>query len=222
MIKKMYLKFLQNYADKNAKFLWRYLMKIYSYVVKHDSGFAPNPFWGSCTLATCKPEIRRKAKPGDWVIGTGSVNEGRPETLIYAMKVSEATPIEEYGISKKFSKKIPKIDGTPRQKCGDNIYFWNNGKWDQKKNPHHIPEDTQHDTNGKNVLIGKEFYYFGGEADILPARFKELIKKGPGHKCNFPEKLKNDFINWLKANCKKGINGLPFGFDKDHKTTCKK
>ena len=70
-------------------------MKIYSYVLKHDSGFAPNPFWGFCTLATCKPVIRRNAKPGDWIIGTGSVYEGRPEKLIYVMHIYEAIPIEE-------------------------------------------------------------------------------------------------------------------------------
>ena len=29
-------------------------MRIYAYVVTHDNGFAPNPFHGFCTLATCK------------------------------------------------------------------------------------------------------------------------------------------------------------------------
>ena len=47
-------------------------MTIYSYVVARDYGFAPNPFYGCCTLATCKPIIRRMAQVGDWVIGTGS------------------------------------------------------------------------------------------------------------------------------------------------------
>ena len=42
---------------------------------------------------------------------------------------------------------------------------------------------------GKNVLISKEFYYFGRKAAKLPARFKKPTKKGPGHRCNFPEKL---------------------------------
>jgi Nucleotide modification associated domain 2 len=30
-------------------------MKVYSYVVRCDTGFAPNPFWGYCTLAACTP-----------------------------------------------------------------------------------------------------------------------------------------------------------------------
>src|SRR5712671_5339411 len=34
-------------------------MRLYSYVVARDFGFAPNPFFGVCTLATCKPDIRK-------------------------------------------------------------------------------------------------------------------------------------------------------------------
>jgi hypothetical protein len=40
--------------------------------VARDYGFAPNPFFGVCTLATCKPKIRKAAAIGDWVVGTGS------------------------------------------------------------------------------------------------------------------------------------------------------
>jgi hypothetical protein len=34
-----------------------------------DTGFAPNPFHDFLTLATCKPDIRKKAQIGDWVLG---------------------------------------------------------------------------------------------------------------------------------------------------------
>jgi hypothetical protein len=44
-------------------------MKLYCYIVTHDTGFSPNPFHGYCTLACCKPTIRRTAKEGDWVVG---------------------------------------------------------------------------------------------------------------------------------------------------------
>ena len=33
-------------------------MKCYSYKMDHDFGFAPNPFWGVMTLATCKGRLR--------------------------------------------------------------------------------------------------------------------------------------------------------------------
>ena len=35
-----------------------------------DYGFAPNPYFGYCTLATCKPVIRRCAGVGDWIAWT--------------------------------------------------------------------------------------------------------------------------------------------------------
>ena len=44
-------------------------MVIHTYVVQHDKGFAPNPFWGICTLACCKPRIRAKASVGDIILG---------------------------------------------------------------------------------------------------------------------------------------------------------
>jgi len=46
---------------------------VFIYVVDRDFGFAPNPFHGYCTLATCKAKIRNQARVGDWVIGNGGV-----------------------------------------------------------------------------------------------------------------------------------------------------
>lgn len=62
-------------------------MRLYSYIVAHDTGFAPNPFWGWCTLATCKPRIRKSAGVGDWIIGLTPKRAGN--RLLYAMKVEE-------------------------------------------------------------------------------------------------------------------------------------
>jgi hypothetical protein len=35
--------------------------RLFSYTVRVDDGAAPNPFRGLCTLAICKPAIRRGA-----------------------------------------------------------------------------------------------------------------------------------------------------------------
>ena len=51
-------------------------MAIYSYIITRDYGFAPNPFYGICTLATCKPRVRNNAQIGDWVLGFGSGRKG--------------------------------------------------------------------------------------------------------------------------------------------------
>lgn len=51
---------------------------LFSYVVDHDHGFAPNPYGGYCTLVHCKfggergrQNIVEMAKVGDWIVGTG-------------------------------------------------------------------------------------------------------------------------------------------------------
>jgi hypothetical protein len=47
-----------------------------SYVITSDTGFAPNVTGGYCTLATCKPRIRRNADVGEWILGTPSKSDG--------------------------------------------------------------------------------------------------------------------------------------------------
>ncbi len=72
---------------------------IYSYCVAHDAGAAPNPFGGKCTLAICKPVIRRTAKINDWVVGlAGSESrlDNYKKKIIYLMRVSDIVPISEY------------------------------------------------------------------------------------------------------------------------------
>mgnify|MGYP000925642744 CR=1 FL=1 len=62
-------------------------MKVISYVVAYDYGFAPNPFHGFLTLATCKPQIRRSknTKVGDILLGKKS----KQNKLIYVGIISE-------------------------------------------------------------------------------------------------------------------------------------
>ena len=81
-------------------------MRLYSYIVARDFGFAPNPFHGCCTLATCKPQIRASASVGDWIIGTGAKTKYRLTAhLIYAMTVDEVITFEAYWQDVRFSRK---------------------------------------------------------------------------------------------------------------------
>jgi hypothetical protein len=68
---------------------------LYTYTIPIDDGAAPNPFRGLCSLAICKPGIRRTARKGDWIAGLGSKTalSGR---LVYAMRVEEVLSLEEY------------------------------------------------------------------------------------------------------------------------------
>ncbi len=40
------------------------MTKLYSYVVVHDHGVAPDPSGGLCSLVICKPKIRLRASVG--------------------------------------------------------------------------------------------------------------------------------------------------------------
>ena len=66
-------------------------MKIYVYIVPVDDGAAPNPYSGVCTLAICKPNLRKIAKQGDWIIGLNSEFK-----LIYTMKITTVITMKEY------------------------------------------------------------------------------------------------------------------------------
>jgi len=83
-------------------------MKLSAYIVKIDSGFAPNPFGGYCTLACCKPAIRRHAKVGDIIVGTAPVDHPRAGGLIYAMSVEKVLTIQEYWDADTFDFRKPK------------------------------------------------------------------------------------------------------------------
>ena len=95
------------------------MVRIYSYVVRYDSGFAPNPFYDYCTLATCKPDIRRTAKVSDWVIGSASNGNGvrRGGHLVYAMRVTETMTFDDYAADQRFEVKKPFRTGSRKQRA---------------------------------------------------------------------------------------------------------
>jgi hypothetical protein len=94
---------------------------LFSYVVARDYGFAPNPFFGACTLATCKPNIRRAAKVDDWIVGTGSAVNNKVGMIVYAMRVTEIITFNQYWNDPRFQRKKPKLNGSKKQAFGDNI-----------------------------------------------------------------------------------------------------
>ncbi len=144
------------------------MTRIHSYVVRYDSGFVPNPFYSYCTLATCKPSIRRSADIGDWVVGSGS-NDGesvrRGGHLAYAMRVTEAMTFDEYGRDPRFESKKPYRNGSRKQSCGDNIYFRAAAgvAWQQRDSFHSRPDGwlnpdhVARDTGVNRVLISNDF-----------------------------------------------------------------
>src|SRR5438552_9952915 len=68
------------------------MAKHYVYRMDHDTGFAPHVSDRVCILCGCKTTtVEAWAEPGSWVIGIGGNGTGRPDALIYALRV-EANP----------------------------------------------------------------------------------------------------------------------------------
>jgi hypothetical protein len=187
-------------------------MKLYSYTVMHDTGFSPNPFWGYCSLACCKPVIRRTAQVGDWVIGLSPRAVGN--RLVYAMLVDEILTVESFFGDSRFAAKIPDYStGRIVHRCGDNIYKpLPSGGFRQLESMHsdgtrEDPETKAHDLSGGNVLIARTFYYFGSQALGLPQEL-ELLRAGRGHKNRFSSDDICRFLDFISGQCT-GVHAAP-------------
>jgi hypothetical protein len=152
-------------------------MRLHSYVVEHDKGFAPNPFHGVCTLAACKPRIRKYANEGEYVIGTGTKKRNLEGRLVYIMKISEIISFDEYWNDRRFFRKKALMNGSMVQRHGDNIYHRDvvTRQWIQEDSFHSqkggvLDADNLHLDTGSTdrVLIGHWFVYWGGDGPLIP------------------------------------------------------
>lgn len=156
---------------------------LYVYVVDRDFGFAPNPFHGYCTLATCKPGIRKSARIGDWLLGVGGSRLRATGKCIFLMNISEIITFETYWADTRFHVKKPIRNGSSVMMVGDNVYHRDvtTGDWIQEDS-HHSNQDgspnntnLQRDTLSENVLISNHFFYFGSAAisvDLTSINYK--------------------------------------------------
>lgn len=200
------------------------MARLYSYVVRYDSGFAPNPFYNFCTLATCKPPIRKTAAVGDWLMGTGSDNKSvrRGGHLVYAMRVTEALSFEQFDADRRFQLKKPFRRGSRKQTCGDNIYFRDaKGAWGQRDSFHSNDDGSLHaehvqiDTAVNRVLVSDDFVYFGGEGPQVPASLthpdgRSLVHSGIGYACLDDGIRIKKFTDWIRSLELSGWQGSPF------------
>ena len=173
-----------------------------------------------CTLATCKPNIRRVAKPGDWIIGTGSSERMRKGFLVYAMRVMETMRFNEYWNDLRFQRKKPNMRGSKKQAFGDNIYFKDaEAKWHQQDSHHSYADGTpnpfniQNDTQTDRVLISTDFAYWGGAGPEIPRELRNYegldICAVRNHKSEFPDELVSEFITWFRSLGARGYIGAP-------------
>jgi len=192
--------------------------RIFTYKVAYDGGSAPNPFHGSCTLAICKPVIRRVAKIGDIVVGLGC--EPESDRIIYCMVVDAVIPWNNYinvcnkrdeWESKTYDlhKKIPKGSND----SGDCI--WKNSEHYvealESWSGHGGVEDFERDvSNGQNVLVSKHFWYFG-RGDQHKFRLTDNLYKiipGRGHRSNSNNTYQKSFVDFFNEQLgARKING---------------
>lgn len=154
---------------------------LYCYKMTHDTGFAPNPYHGVLTLATCKPTIRRCAAEGYWISGwAANVVQGKKQKytdkaqrLIFLAKVEKVISYKDYWeeTEKVYSKKKQPTKSIEKGKecfkscgnrivtknddiafCGDNIYEPIKGK----NNEFEQHENPHHgEANKAHDLSGK-------------------------------------------------------------------
>lgn len=189
----------------NGKFL-------YCYKMTHDTGFAPNPYHGILTLATCKPTIRRCAQEGYWISGWTSNTiqgknqkfnlKGEPQKLIYLALVSKKHSIADYWV------KYPQKRSKGLTDSGDNIYEPQaDGSFFQHENGGgHGSDNQEHDLSGRFVLVCKEFYYFGVE-NALPVVKGFIVPRCK--KIPLDDDRALDIIDYVKNHFKPGINPIP-------------
>ena len=197
------------------------MAELYTYVLRCDTGFAPNPFFGACTLATCKPRIRKRAVAGDWVAGFGSRKDGREGLLVYAMRVEEVLSFDAYWADPRFASKKPNLNGSRKQRAGDNVYHrGSDGAWVQEESLHSrsgCRPDLAHlnrDTSVPRVLVSTSFAYFGADAIEIPREFhdhegKDYFTSVRGHRRRFPGELRTSFTSWLNSLADLGLAAEP-------------
>lgn len=197
------------------------------YRMTHDTGFAPNPFHGYCTVATCTPNhMRARLKEGDYIVGIEGVklrkkrkkkrgqNQSSSEHLciIYFMKIDGVLTLTKYfNDDHRFDKKKCNPNGSDVERVGDNVY-WFDGQWNCiSGHGHHGDEHLiNQDTCGDRVFISSGFSYFGDRGIPLPPALLEHVPRGQGMK--YARHATTDLVEKLEdlgSQRGKGLVGQP-------------
>jgi Nucleotide modification associated domain 2 len=197
------------------------------YVVDRDFGFAPNPFHGCCTLATCMPRIRAGAQVDDWIIGMGGARLRATGRCVYAMRVTGTLSFNDYWSSEAHFDKRPVRNGSSLMMVGDNIYHReqkdDSWSWRQADSHHSNPDgapnllNLKKDTSADRVLLSRDFFYFGRTAPEVPSSLLERLgfRNGRNYRV-FEHQRCVALLEWLATKWRDARNvvaGDPFDFD---------
>lgn len=198
---------------------------MHAYKVTRDFGFAPNPFEGVCTIATCKPKIRRKAANGDLIIACGSSELGLVGRVICIVRVRGSMSFQAYWDDERFRAKRPRFGGGMSGYYGDNIYHRDdNGGWIQERSHHSLMDgalnqlNLARDTSADAVLWGEDFVYFGGSAPLIPPELRAFEgvdlypEKVRDHRSDFSPAMVVAVDDWFQS-LPRGRQGRPTCWD---------
>jgi hypothetical protein len=198
-----------------------------TYRLDHDLGFAPNPFFGWCTLACCMPQIRKHASQNDVIVGmAGSGKQGLGRyhpRVIYWMRVDETLTFDQYWQDARFVNKKPQIPGPKMRMVGDRTYRHEPGSddWKFEISMHHVPGATQGkgghvhlDTKIDRILIGKSFTYWGKSGPEVPAHLMSMFPNPRGQKCPQDGPLLAELHGLIDINNPRSVVGDPADWDK--------
>lgn len=199
--------------------------RLFTYKVASDTGSAPNPYCGVCTLALSVPRIRQEAEPGDLVVGFGCRAAADPDEefrVVHVMQVDEVVSWPHYIAMCRAALpgKIPG-PGAPERYAGDCIYPLEVGRVGRiplaslsGHDASSYPKDVE---AGANVLMARRFWYFGaGDRHrlVVPDTLRELSPAGQGHQSRKNTCLLPGFVAWFNAEIGRlalapGVHGTP-------------
>ena len=167
---------------------------IYSYILKNDSGLAPNISGNALTLALCKPDIRRLAGVDDYLIGVNDHKDKKKngDRIVFIAKINVKMTLGEYYVMCDENEDWKKCKMSTHHEVGDCQYKYEDGRYIQLPGCHTM-EHYDKDISGENVLISTDFIYFGKYVEPIPDNLLGM-KGGRGHQNHKNEPFREDFI----------------------------
>lgn len=95
--------------------------------------------------------------------------------------------------------RIPNVQSTALQeRLGDCIYNFSKAIPSQRQSVHGSG-NIETDLGGKNVLLSKDFYYFGSKAKELPDYLRPICHQTQGHRSNSNAPYFDQFVSWIRS-----------------------
>lgn len=173
------------------------MSRIWRYVLAHDTGMAPCLEGGTLTLACCKPDIRRSARRGEWVIGFAPKATGHGR-VAWVGQVAEVLPLGEYEARFRGRRDaLYRSDGDDRLVPVQEIY-------------HADQRSRQRDLRGRNALIFNPFWYWGRNTIAAPDAIASMAHYyvGQSARGSTPDRIAC-LEAWTRSAAHPGIHGDP-------------